>query len=207
MIQQVAPLKRAEPQYKIPLRRSELEQLGKLAVIFGQIDHLMAGIISHLLCLDFFAGHLFMERMTSGVKLGYLKKSLERIKDDEIRKIADAFHEDMSGLVERRNHIFHGMWGWEIRDGKSKPGCCYVTNKPQPTIYPEKLAVYVERAALQSRRIDMVYRHLMGAPPLEAGNPNPKYFFGNDLNIEALGARGIQTEEIGRSYKGPRDPG
>jgi hypothetical protein len=147
---------RIESAFQIPLYRSQLEALGRLAVIFGQIDFLMTGIISHLLYIDTMAGFTQMDDVTSGRKLGILRKNLYRVKNLEARTLLEQFDDAMGGLVERRNHVFHGIWGWHLKDGKSRPGC-YYPKKKDVTVYPEKLAEYGRLLAQQAHALQRAF--------------------------------------------------
>jgi hypothetical protein len=197
---------RMEPIHKIPLTRSNMTALGRFAVIFGQIDHYLTHLLCHLLYLDIPAGYQAMETMTTGVKVNALRKSLPRIEDDETRRRAKEFVENIGGLIERRNHMLHGIWGWHIRDdGTLKPGCHFA--KAKGPLYPEKLEEYANGAAKLSYEIHAIYCAVVGTDTPPPENPNPKYCFGEKAVHETLQRKGIRTAPIGRFYKGHRDQG
>lgn len=195
-----SPALQTQPINKIPLIRSEMTALGRFAVIFGQIDFYLTEVLSHLLYVDTRAGYQMMENITTGRKVGTLNKNLFRIKDATAKAAAKKFTKEVGGLVERRNHMFHGMWGWHFTGGKFKPGCNYPKNK-DVTIYPEKIAVYANHAAEQSYLIHKVYCILVGMPLPSLNNPNPKFRFADEDDVQSLVPKGIQIKEIGRSYK------
>ena len=117
--------------------------------------------------------------MTTGPLLGLLRKSLPLIKDEKTRKIAAKFCKDMNSLIEYRNHIMHGMWGWFITDGNpenAKPSCLYMKD-PKRELFPDRITTTANRAAEQSHKIYKVVKALYDLPSPDPSDPYPRYFF------------------------------
>ena len=134
---------------------------------------------------------------------------------EEAIAILKKFDSDFSGLVERRNHMFHGIWGWRIKDGKNHPTCYYAgktadgkkkNTLDSMTLYPDKIRIYAERLAIQSHRIRRASDLIFEKPDLIDANTTTRYYFAEESEMKLLAEKGIQTESIGRSYKDRADP-
>ena len=171
--------KKVRPQYKIALTKEETTELGRLAVIWGQLDHFTMMAVTKLLAADQHSGTILMKDMTTGSLVNLLRKSLLRIKDPDTRKKGKKFCKDMAPLIEYRNHIMHGIWGWQIK-GKSarnaKPACLFV-KEPNREVHPDRITITADRAAEQTHVIYSITCSLYGVSAPGPENPYPRFFF------------------------------
>ena len=196
---------RVEPIHPIPLTRTELTALGRFAVIFGQIDHYVTQILFHLAFVDTRAGYQMLENTTTGVKVGHLRKNLYRIRPKPLRAKTKSFIDDIGGLIERRNHMFHGLWGWYIAPmGVTRPACHYPKNS-EP-VFPNKIDEYANHAARLSCLIHEIFCEIMGTGHPPPHNPHPRFIFGGQEAYDEMLAKGIQTKLLGRAYEDHPDP-
>ena len=86
------------PKFKISLTVQQTLDIGRLTVIWGQIDHFVLSSISLLLAHDLAAGVALMGDMTTGPLVNLLNKSRHRIDDSEIRNLTKKFCDDISRL-------------------------------------------------------------------------------------------------------------
>ena len=189
------------PKFKIPLTAGQTLEVGRLSVIWGQIDHFVMSSISLLLTTDLAAAVTLMGDLTTGRLVNKLKKSRHRITDREIRELTKKFCDDMGPLIEARNHITHGMWGLHIPGtdpSKAKPGCMFV-NRDNP-VFPEKVTEVANKAAEQTHVISRIWHHLSGKPFPDG---NPKFYFGNK---EPKPPKGMRIEPIAYPPKRHRPP-
>ena len=165
------------PKFKISLTAQQTLEVGRLTVIWGQIDHFVLSSVSLLLAHDLAAGTALMGDMTTGPLVNLLNKSRHRIGDDEIRKLTKKFCDDMGPLITTRNHIMHGIWGFYLpgkNPKKAKPGCLFVKDPDNP-VFPEKVTEVANKAAEQTHTVSRIWHHLAGESFPEG---QPKFFFG-----------------------------
>ena len=168
------------PKFKISLTANQTLEIGRLSVIWGQIDHFLLGSISMLLTKDMAGAVALMGEMTTGPLVNLLNKSRHRIQDEEIRELTKTFCADMGPLIKTRNHVMHGIWGWYLpgkNPKKAKPGCLHVSNPYNP-VFPEKVTEIANKAAIQTHAVSLIWHHLAGEPFPDG---QPKYYFGQHL--------------------------
>ncbi len=165
------------PKFAISLTAQQTLEVGRLTVIWGQIDHFVLSSVTLLLARDLAAGVALLGDMTTGPLVNLLNKSRHRIDDKEIRELTKKFCADMGPLITTRNHIMHGIWGFYLpgkNPKKAKPGCLFVKNPDNP-VFPEKVTDVANKAAEQTHTISRIWHYLTGQPFPEG---QPKYFFG-----------------------------
>lgn len=162
--------------YEIPLSPVQLQQLGLLAAIWSQIDHLVSLAIAHLMNVDPMKVETMLGRTMTGQRLELLRKHLDQISSDDIKRSARKFCDNMGSVIERRNHITHGIWGWYV-DLETKVGrrASYFHRYPKKPIFADDLSELVARCAIESHRIDEVLCNLMGIH--RKPDQIPQYFF------------------------------
>ena len=168
------------PKFKISLAAQQTLEIGRLSVIWGQIDHFVLSSVSLLLAHDLDAGVKLMGEMTTGPLVNLLNKSRHRIDDEDIRKLTKKFCADMGPLITTRNHIMHGIWGFYLpgkNPKKAKPGCLFVKDPKNP-VFPEKITDAANKAAEQTHAISRIWYYLAGVPFPEG---QPKHFFGQHI--------------------------
>lgn len=165
------------PKFKISLTAQQTLEVGRLSVIWGQIDHFVLSSVSLLLARDLDAGVKLMGDMTTGPLVNLLRKSRHRIDDEDIRKLTKKFCDDMGPLITTRNHIMHGIWGFYLpgkNPKKAKPGCLFVKDPNKP-VFPETVTDTANKAAEQTHAISRIWYYLADTPFPEG---QPRHFFG-----------------------------
>ncbi len=186
------------PQFQISLTQHQALELGRMSAIWGQIDHTLLNTVSELIALDLAAGITVMGEMTTGQLVGMLRKTRHRISSKEIRDLAKQFCEDMGSLIDARNHIMHGIWGWHLpgkSPKKARPACMYA-KKPTKPLYPEKITEIANKAAEQTFIIHKIWCHVADSElPSDA---NPKFYFGQH---KPRPPKGMQLTPVGQSRR------
>ena len=131
------------------------------------------------------AAHVFLESAMSGMRLNMFAKLVPRISDPETKKAAEDFCERMRALVEKRNHVVHGLWGWQV-DWKKNigiPACCFSKGHAKDVLATE-IADLVQRAAGESLEIHKVTSALMGTSCDIASDQRPEYMFSDGPPVQ-----------------------
>jgi len=162
--------------YEIPLSPLQLQQLGLLAAIWSQIDHLVTLIIAHLMAVEPMKVETILDRTMTGGRISLLRKQLKHVPEGEVRSSVKKFCDNMGGLIEKRNHITHGIWGWYV-DMETRVGrrASYFNRDPKKPIFADDLPELVARCAIESHRIDEAFCNLGGVQ--RKPGDIPQYFF------------------------------
>jgi hypothetical protein len=103
------------PAYMSPLTDKEHARLGRIAVLWGQVEYCldeMLPFVSGLKRSELDA--LAITDKAVGSKAMFLKAAMKRVESDEQRKRIGAFLALIEETKVARNHAFHGVWGWRI---------------------------------------------------------------------------------------------
>lgn len=142
------------PAYRIPLDANQASVLGYFTAIWGQIDYFVGISIAAMLKTDIFAAEILMQNVTAGPRLGLFYKLVrESNLDADTKRVAKEFYKDMSPLIEKRNHILHGIWGVVLRDGeKMSAGVRHPKSLDNPILVTELIDL-TDSACKQTHRI------------------------------------------------------
>ncbi|WP_148293502.1 hypothetical protein [Azospirillum sp. B4] len=152
------------PAWRIPLNDDQLRDLGTLFAVWGQIDLQILQVISWILESDMHTVVALLDNVTSGTLISYLRKISSKIKNDEVKKEVEEFCELMGALIEKRNHLSHGAWGWLISEDFQKvtPACFY--EKSKKPIHVGDLKEITKRIMAESHAINALFRRSTGQP-------------------------------------------
>jgi hypothetical protein len=172
-----------QPAYAVPLRDEELASLGYFSAIWSQLDYWTGITIAFLLSTDIVAAETFMENMTTGPRINLLRRLVPRLRDDEAQKLAKGYCKDMSVLIEKRNHLLHGIWGWsgKTKDDPTFHAASYYPKRRDETIFASELVELCTKAARQTHVIIKIQRLISGydiPTPPKPGKRAPAFFFG-----------------------------
>jgi hypothetical protein len=169
------------PAYRIPLTPESAGWIGAFVVIWGQIDYFMGVCIAALLKIDLLAAETLMQNMTTGPRLNLFYKLAKANLPEPMKCVAKDFNSDLSSLIDKRNHIMHGMWGYQTATPPqtSRSGIYYSKNPDDPLLI-EELPEIIKKVSEKSHQIVAIAQHLTGFSwDHNAANP-PSFFFGRD---------------------------
>ncbi|WP_395613954.1 hypothetical protein [Allosphingosinicella sp.] len=95
-----------------PLTHDQHAQLGRIALLWGYIDFALDELLLNVLKLTKHQRTLFIGEKPMGPKLDLLKPGIPKIKDALIREKVKEFYDHLNDTKAKRNHAFHGCWGW-----------------------------------------------------------------------------------------------
>jgi len=126
------------PAYVTPLSHDQHAALGRLAVLWGHIEFTIDELLLDTLKLTLKQRSTLIGDMPIGRKVNLLKAAIGDIADTQTRDLVKRFVDLIDETKTRRNHSFHGCWGWRINSrlktvtvGARHPGD--VTNPVRPT--------------------------------------------------------------------------
>lgn len=101
------------PPYLSPLTDNEHAQIGRIAILSGQIEWILDGLIPHVTGLS--TPQLRALNLTDkslAAKAEFLKVSAKSIQKDGLKTQIFEFVRLINETKNKRNHAFHGVWGW-----------------------------------------------------------------------------------------------
>lgn len=123
------------PGYISPLTEKDHARIGRIAVLWGQIEHFIEEILPYVTRLTW--DELVAARVTEkpiGTKVDILKQARKRLEDEEISEQVREFCVAIEETKVQRNHLFHGVWGWRAtsRTKTVVPAARKTSNPDQP---------------------------------------------------------------------------
>jgi hypothetical protein len=148
------------PGYISPLSDKEHARLGRIAVLWGQIEHFVEYLlprVSGLTWKELEALQVTEKQMAS--KTSFLQLAAKRLGDAELEKQVRKFCELIHDTKTRRNHAFHGIWGLRANSRfKTVEACARRTVDPKAPMKVAQL-IALERELCRCSRLglDLLY--------------------------------------------------
>lgn len=123
------------PGYVSPLTEMDHARIGRIAILWGQIEHFVEIILPHVTGLSW--DELIAIRVADkpiATKVDLLNQARNRLADDDIAKKVRDFCASINDTKVQRNHLFHGLWGWRA-SGRTQtvvPAARKTSNPDQP---------------------------------------------------------------------------
>jgi hypothetical protein len=170
--------------YRIPLSANELSLLGQISAAWGQLDEMMAVCVAKLEGVPIHVAARFMEKQTTGPRLNHLSKLVKTRCDFAIKRRWNDFYKKASPLIETRNHLTHGVWGYYRKEGLVTT----VASKYSATASPIKsseLVPIASKVAGLTQEIQLITYMIVGrdAKPPTGLTPDQTipFIFGSDV--------------------------
>lgn len=155
------------PGYISSLTDKQHAQIGRIAVLWGQIEHFVEHLAVHV------SGLSWDELTAIGVatkpiaaKVDFLNTARVRLKDR--KKLRDQVGQFCALIYETkmaRNHVFHGMWGWRgERQTKSVFPAARKTSQPEQPFKATQLPALERKLCRCSRMGSDLCMHFWGEP-------------------------------------------
>lgn len=101
------------PFYLSPLTDKQHAQIGRIALLWGQIEYFVEIFIAQVSTLSWEElSAIGVTEKPIGSKVIFLKTAAKRLENPDRATQVRAFCEAIDDTKVARNHIFHGIWGW-----------------------------------------------------------------------------------------------
>ncbi|WFL76708.1 hypothetical protein P7228_11960 [Altererythrobacter arenosus] len=123
------------PGYVSPLTEKDHARIGRIAILWGQVEHFVEAILPHVTGLSW--GELDAIKVTDkpiASKVDLLSQARNRVADEELCEQIREFCAAINETKVQRNHLFHGVWGWRAtnRTKTVVPAARKSSNPEQP---------------------------------------------------------------------------
>lgn len=172
------------PGYVSPLTDKEHATLGRIAVLWGQIEHFVEELLPAATGLsrdDLEA--LQVTSKTIASKVDFLATASKRINDERLRNEVLNFCAIIHETKTQRNHVFHGMWGWRGDDRTKRVfPAARKESDPHAPFPASSLSTLEKKLCKCSRKgFDLLCRYVYG----QSVRHHPSRFFHHGLPGDA----------------------
>ena len=112
------------PAFISPLTDTQHAQLGRIALLWGQLDFILDELLLNVLNLTMAQRSMFVGEKPMGPKLDLIKPQISTIQDADAKALVQQFYELLNDTKAKRNHAFHGVWGWRAIDKREQIVVC-----------------------------------------------------------------------------------
>ncbi len=142
------------PGYISPLTDKEHARIGRIAVLWGQIELITEDLLMLVTKLSW--QELEALQITDkpmGQRVSFLTIAAKRLKDAKLELQLKTFIGLINDTKTSRNHVFHGMWGWRASSRKRTVEACARRTK-EPTV-PMKISqlIKLEKSLCRCSRV------------------------------------------------------
>jgi hypothetical protein len=128
------------PGFISPLTDEQHAQLGRIAVLWGHCDMMLDDILTKLHRFTQEQKKAFIGEKPIGPKLDLLKPKLKGIRDAHLKERVNVFYGILNNTKAKRNHIFHGSWGWrEMNRANDVRICARHPKSPANPVFASEL--------------------------------------------------------------------
>ena len=168
------------PGYMSPVRDKEHATIGRIAILWGQIEHFVE------LLLPFVTGltneeldALQISSKTIASKVDFLNTASARLPDEDARNELRAFCAIIHETKGQRNHVFHGMWGWRADNRIERVfPAAFKRSHPGSPFRASSLSALEKKLCKCSRMgFDLMVNRAMRRPE----RPHPSRFFHHNV--------------------------
>lgn len=131
----------------IPLTDDQLILMGRIAVLWGQIDEGFNSIVRWILNLPSAVFDSLLADKMIGARVNHLRVSISLAKDRKNRELLDELVKQLTLVLPARNAAMHGCWGRYVADptySKTRVGI-YNHQKPKTRFYVRDLPGLYQR--------------------------------------------------------------
>jgi len=127
------------PAYISPLTDKEHARLGRIVVLWGQVEHFVERLLCRVSGLSWKELEaLQVTEKPMGAKTNFISIARKRLQDTDVEAKVQQFCDLINETKIARNHAMHGMWGWRANSRtQSVEPCARRTVDPKQ---PMKLA-------------------------------------------------------------------
>lgn len=107
-----------QPAWYIPLWGEDFAILGRFAAIMGQFDTIAKMLFYSVSRMDERFGEIAFQNMSGGSLLALLRLAFEWLPEGDEKDSANDYVKKSFVIIDKRNHIMHGMWGYNAPKSK-----------------------------------------------------------------------------------------
>ncbi len=161
----------SSPVYQLPLTDDELMLVGRITLVWAQIDFQIDGILTALHRLDEEQFAAFFGRMMIGGKVQAARSAQARAPSETARIAVAEMCDAVSDCLRDRNLMTHGMWGWNWDGGNTRWESCAISYRKGHALAAAELPALHEEIVNAAVKVDQAYyRIVLGAEPIPTRN-------------------------------------
>jgi hypothetical protein len=141
------------PAFISPLTDAEHARLGRIVVLWGQVEHFVEQLLCRVSGLSWKELEaLQITERPMGAKTNFMSIARKRLGDATLEAKVQLFCELINETKVARNHAMHGMWGWRANSrNRSVEPCARRTADPKQPMKTAQLAALEKKLCRISR--------------------------------------------------------
>jgi len=154
------------PAYISPLTDKQHARLGRVVVLWGQVEHFVERLLCRVSGLSWkeLEALQITEKPVSA-KSKFISMARARLKNPELEKSVQRFCDLLNETKTSRNHAMHGIWGWRANSsGKTVEPGARKTSSPKTPMKMTQLAALEKKLCQLSRLGSDLVGHFDGFP-------------------------------------------
>lgn len=174
----MAKAKRA-PAYKIPLNDEELLLVGRITILWGQIEFFVDDIICAIHGIDREQLDLFASGQMIGSRVNFIDKGIARIKSKALRDQANRVVKEIRRVGPDRNMLTHGIWGFHVNKARTQQRAgAHSKKRPKTPMFATQLVRLESDITDLTVQVANLWAALLELPYTYPIDPTPAFFFG-----------------------------
>ena len=141
------------PAFISPLTDKEHARLGRVVVLWGQVEHFVERLLCRVSGLSWKELEaLQITEKPMGAKTNFISMARKRLQDPDMEAKVQQFCDLLNETKVARNHAMHGMWGWRANSRtKTVEPCARRTVDPKQPMKTAQLAALEKKLCRISR--------------------------------------------------------
>lgn len=141
------------PAYISPLTDKQHARLGRVVVLWGQVEHFVERLLCRVSGLSWKELEtLQITEKPVGAKIKFMSTARSRLKNAELEGRVQLFCDLLNEIRDSRNHAMHGIWGWRANSrNKTVEPCARRTGSPKTPMKMTQLAALEKKLCRISR--------------------------------------------------------
>lgn len=161
----------SSPVYQFPMADSRINLVGRITLIWAQIDFQIDGILMALHGIDADQLDAFFGNSTVGRKIAVVRNAIHRAASHETQVSLTTFCNVVAPCVANRNLMTHGMWGWVWDEEKGEWIASAVNHRRKEALSVDELEDLHEKVVTAALGADEAHSLVtVGAPPPSTRN-------------------------------------
>lgn len=191
------------PPFDIPLSDEELVLMGKIAVMWGQIDEAFNSTLRWVMKINPVVFESLLGNQMIGTRVNHLRATLSTVQDAKSREMLGRLIEAMNNVLPDRNAAMHGCWGRFVLDPSYKKFRIgtYNHQKPKTRFYTSDLRrLYRSLTEVLTLLAELLLRSVEHDPEPTQFNRNKIFFAPQPPDERAAGVwfeRGDKVVPVG----------
>lgn len=147
----------SSPVYQLPVSDDELLIVGRITLMWAQLDFQLDAILTSLHKIDGEQFTAFFGRTMIGAKVQAVKAATKRASSSAVQIALGEMCDAISKCLTDRNLMTHGMWGWNWNEDQGAWESCAISHRKGQAFVASELPELHEKIVEAALKVDRGY--------------------------------------------------